>query len=299
MGAVGLVVVSSAASAEPNPQDSTPPSQIPPSPPATAPAASTEAAAPSPASTASTASTAPASSSATTPAASVPTASDPSNERVGEAARWQIGASVGIQIPTGKVARSLDIQDAIGVGPLASLQVGYHLNPRWALVYQASGALSATKPKLCPESVDCATSVLLTSILGVRHYLDPFESFTPWIGVGLGIDATLLGQKSTASKQLEVNGKPVESWSHGYIGPALLLEGGADHKLSRHWDIGPYGSLTVGEYLTQVTSIKPVSTDGKQANSDLSSSAIGSPRPHVLITFGLRLAYVPLLITQV
>jgi hypothetical protein len=150
----------------------------------------------------------------------------------------EIGLRLGYGVPLGKTsdADDAELSKVYGGKIPIWLDAGALLtrNIMVGLYGQYAPALMADD--FCSDG-DCSGNVIRFGLQG--HYrLSPGESTNPWVGVGIGYEI--------ASAKREVGGVSFSGSTSGI--EFVNLQGGADFELSRGFDVGPFASLSIGQY---------------------------------------------------
>ena len=174
------------------------------------------------------------------------------------AGHFRLGLRTGYGLPIGRYAdvrtiatfRDQDVNalndDTYGVIPFW-LDAGYWITPR--LLLGAYFAFGIVLPKVapasnplsggCPEGVDCA-AIGLRAGIQAEYAFAPGAGVQPWLALGLGYEWV-----DTTIRDRDI-GLEVKS---GHRGPELLqLSGGADFRLSPHFGLGPFATLSALHY---------------------------------------------------
>jgi len=89
----------------------------------------------------------------------------------------------------------------------------------------------------CPDGADCSASDIRFGLQG-QYHLSPAESMDPWLGVGIGYEM--------AKSKTSGGGQEVVNKISGF--EFLNLQGGLDFQASEGLGVGPFLSLSVGQY---------------------------------------------------
>lgn len=200
----------------------------------------------------------------------------------------QIFVRTGLSMPVGRFSASgrpltEGIQGAVplildvGGKPLDRLFVGAYLgfNP---------GLVGEQYRKLCTGDVSCSANNVRLGI-EVQVHLFPASHYNPWVGVGVGIEATTISVDSNEASADSSQLAAARSGAGSLQGPELLhLMGGFDNRLSDTFGFGPFVAFTLGRYET-ITSRNSVGVNR--------TLAITSPATHGWLMAGVRLVLFP------
>ena len=207
---------------------------------------------------------------------------------------FELGGRLGYGIPMGKVSDmgtgNNDLSSVIsGMVPL-QFDIGYRVIPNLMVggyFMYGFGITGDDLQKLCDAGetfgadVSCSAHDIRLGVQAHYHFL-PDQTVDPWLGAGIGyewlgfsVEQSALGQSSTAS----VTG-------HGW--EFVNLQGGVDFGLAPGIGLGPFLSLSVGQYDTSSSSC-----DGDGCtSSDSRSNDIDKKALHEWLTLGVRGTFV-------
>jgi opacity protein-like surface antigen len=179
----------------------------------------------------------------------------------------ELGARLGYSLPAGSTMGNESLSDGFSGQLPVQMDVGYRINPHFYV--GAYGQLGYAFPK-----GDCSVPGVSCSGLGTRlginaqYHVLPDAKFDPWIGVGTGYEwltAKMSGGNQTAS-----------ATAHGF--ELVNLQIGGDYRVSKQFAIGPFASLSLGQFSKQSTSI-----NGQDLSGDIQNTAL-----HEWITLGVK-----------
>jgi hypothetical protein len=150
---------------------------------------------------------------------------------------------VGFGVPHGDFAGAGFANPVLALGDTVDfkipiwLELGYRFSPTiWGTLFLEL-APASVRSSACATSFDCSASDVRLGI-EVQVHLRPRQQLDPWLGVGFG--AEFLNVKKTG---------PAPTLEQRYSGWEVpLLEGGLDVALAPRFSLGPYGSLSFGQY---------------------------------------------------
>jgi outer membrane protein W len=203
----------------------------------------------------------------------------------------QSGAEIGVRTGyafaaghTGALANSNDqnLGDWIsGQWPIW-VDAGYRFNPNWYLggyVQYGFGFVNDDRQTGCRNAnVDCSASDTRLGVMGRYHFV-PAWQFSPWVGLGVGYEWTSLSvHESVLSTTTDT------SWS-GF--EFANIQVGADYQIASRFLLGPFLSLSFGQYRNTSTTISRGSSSST-SDQDLAKESI-----HEWILIGVRAAFKP------
>ena len=203
----------------------------------------------------------------------------------------QSGAEIGVRTGyafaaghTGALANSNDqnLGDWIsGQWPIW-VDAGYRFNPNWYLggyVQYGFGFVNDDQQTGCRNAnVDCSASDTRLGVMGRYHFV-PAWQFSPWVGLGVGYEWTSLSvHESVLSTTTDT------SWS-GF--EFANIQVGADYQIASRFLLGPFLSLSFGQYRNTSTTISRGSSSST-SDQDLAKESI-----HEWILIGVRAAFKP------
>jgi OmpW family len=210
-----------------------------------------------------------------------------SQERSAEDQGFALGLRAGYGLPFGKFGsvgdgggEGGDVKDLVtSVVPL-QVDAGYFINSRLyvgANFQYGVGFLNED----CPEEASCRASQLRFGV-NVAYHFEPTETLRPWVGLGVGYEMLDL---SVSASEGGVSGKATTS-IRGLEFAAL--QSGLDYRVNRTFSVGPFVTLTAGQYST-VSSRIEVDGDGGFFDDVDTSQDIEEKAFHVWLQGGVRM----------
>ena len=188
------------------------------------------------------------------------------------AAGPEIGFRSGFTLPLGNLDNEgggTALSDLFnGFIPLTA-DLGFRFTPNLYVGLTGTYAFGITK---CVAGASCSGHDVALG-LDVRYHALPGEQIDPWVGIGSGyewLSETVAGPGSTA----DIGAKGFEF---------LHLQLGADFSMTPNLKVGPFVQLGLAQY-----SSEDLTLNGTPQPSTLNNKAI-----HELLTFGLRVAFLP------
>jgi hypothetical protein len=192
----------------------------------------------------------------------------------------ELGVRAGYTRPPGRspaVSRSLG--DGLQAMIPLTLEAGYRIGHAYlgAAFQYAFGRLDEDRGEEACRAGDCSVRGLAITANLLYHLL-PAERLDPWFGVGFGYETLTVRKDKVPS--------PYGSWETSDTARGFQfasLQAGGDLRLWSHLAVGPFASLTLGEYFayrhTARESFGSTDNSGGLKDADLYQS----------ITFGLRI----------
>jgi hypothetical protein len=194
----------------------------------------------------------------------------PSTDRPGV----DLGIRLGYAIPIGNIsgAPGDGMNDNFwGAIPFV-LEAAYRINDAISVGGLFQDALLQLKDNAttgCGNGLSCSGSVLRLGVQGTYHISSLGHStFIPWVGVGTGYEWLRL--------HLSQGGTSVSSAARGV--EFLTIHVGADFRQSPELSLGPFVSLSIGQYETETF----------ETNSNSTSVTIANTALHGWIQLGVR-----------
>jgi opacity protein-like surface antigen len=203
----------------------------------------------------------------------------------------QSGAEVGVRTGyafaaghTGALANSDDqnLGDWIsGQWPIW-IDAGYRFNPSLYLggyFQYGFGFVNEDQRTGCRNAnVDCSASDTRLGVMG-RYHFGPAWQFSPWVGLGFGYEwASVSIHESVFSTTTDI----------GFSGFEFAnLQVGADYDVASRFVIGPFFSLSFGQYRNRSTTVSGGSSSSTTDQSPAKESI------HEWFLIGLRAAFKP------
>lgn len=178
----------------------------------------------------------------------------------------ELGARLGYSLPAGSTAENQSLSDGFSGQLPVQIDVGYRINPHFYV--GAYGQLGYAFPKSdCASGASCSGLDTRVGISAQYHIL-PEAKFDPWVGVGTGYEwLTAKVSQGDAS---------ASETAHGFEFVNLQL--GGDYRVSNQFAIGPFASLSLGQFSKQSLSL-----NGRDTSGDIDKTAL-----HEWITLGVK-----------
>jgi opacity protein-like surface antigen len=200
----------------------------------------------------------------------------------------EIGARLGYAFSAGHLGAPPNgtdnpLGDYVGGQVPVWLDAGYRFNHDFYLGAYFSygfGVVNDDRQNVCRNAnVDCSASDLRVGLMG-RVHLPPLAQLSPWLGLGVGyewgsftLEQSAIGSTSTDS-----------SWS-GF--EFANLQVGADYKVASKVVIGPFVSVSIGQFRHLSTTLTTGNNEGT-TDQDLAKTSL-----HEWILIGARVAFAP------
>lgn len=196
----------------------------------------------------------------------------------------QIGLrSLGWSVPMGKMSENgRPVTQAIkGAFPLI-LDLGGKISRRFfvgAYLGFNPGIEGSIFKDLCRGDVTCTANNVRVG-LQVQLHLRPAARINPWVGLGVGSEATTITAESRIGNYTQTRGG-----TSSFQGIELMhLVLGADYRAHEVWGFGPFVAFTLGRY--QTTTARNVLGNNK-------TNAIDLPANHQWLIAGVRVVIFP------
>jgi outer membrane protein W len=162
------------------------------------------------------------------------------------------------------------------------IDAGYRFNPNWYLGGYAQyglGFVNDNQLAVCRNAnVDCSASDTRLGVMGRYHFVPEWQ-FSPWVGLGFGYEwASLSIHESVLSSTTDT------SWS-GF--EFANLQVGADYRIASRFLIGPFLSLSFGEYRNISTTLS------RGSSSSTTDQSLAKESIHEWILIGVWAAFKP------
>jgi len=181
-----------------------------------------------------------------------------------------LGARIGYGAPWGDLSSDVGSVGSFVPGKIPIwLELGYRLNRVFSINLYGELSPAWVDSTYCVPGFECGASNFRLGV-DMQFHLGAHQPVDPWFGVGIGLEwlnARYFDGANGASAH--------ETWS-GWEFP--LLEAGLDLAASPNFSIGPYVSLSIGQY-TQYT-LDELGTS--------TSYGIGSPAYHGWLQIGVK-----------
>jgi hypothetical protein len=180
-------------------------------------------------------------------------------------AQFFVGARLGYAIPWGDVEKSAPLKDVVKSGIPLQLDLGLKLGKALAVGVYGGYAFLQQKTD-CTSPASCSTTDLRFGAQANLHAANT-EKTEFWGGVALGYEKI--------NTHVSGGGSSADFYDTGY---EAALQGGLDYLASPSFRVGPFASLSVGQY---------TKTGAKGGGSTVSGD-ITDKTFHGFITIGLR-----------
>lgn len=206
-------------------------------------------------------------------------------ERAAEDRGLSFGLRAGYGAPFGKFG-SMDGTSGGDVSDLVSrvipLQVdaGYFFNSNLYLGASFQYGLGSLKED-CPEGASCSARQLRFGV-NLAYHFNPSPTLQPWVGLGVGYEALDL---SISASEGSVSGKATTS-IRGF--EFASFQGGLDYRVNKTVSVGPFVTLTAGQYATVKSTIE-FDDDGGLFEDTEESDDIEEKEFHAWLQGGVRL----------
>ncbi len=205
-------------------------------------------------------------------------------ERAAEDRGLSFGLRAGFGAPFGKFgsmggSSGGDVGDSVsGVIPL-QVDAGYFFNSNLYLGASFQYGLGSLKED-CTEGASCSARQLRFGV-NLSYHFQPSETLRPWVGAGVGYETLDLGV-STSEGPLAAK---VTTSIRGF---EFAFQGGLDYRVNKLFSVGPFVTLTAGQYATVKSSIE-VDGDGGFFEDAEESDDIEKKEFHAWLQGGVRL----------
>ena len=201
----------------------------------------------------------------------------------------EIGARIGYGWSAGQLGAppngtDNDVGDFVSGQVPLWLDAGYRFTDLFYLggfFQYGFGTVNNDQQNYCRNAnVDCSASDIRLGVMG-RLQLPPILVAEPWLGLGVGYEwgafslhQSILGNSDTDS-----------SWS-GF--EFANLQAGADFRIAQKVSLGPFVSVSFGQFQNTKTSTTPAGGATTTTDQDLTKKSL-----HEWIMFGARFAFMP------
>jgi outer membrane protein W len=188
----------------------------------------------------------------------------------------KLGLRLGYAIPSGKVfgdnntvggqpLTSTKLSDLVSGGVPIQLDAGYMVTDN--ILVGLYGQYAFVSEKNCDTGADCSAHDIRLGVQAQYHIM-PDQFVDPWLGIGVGYE-WLSDSESAGGVSQDTTLKGLEF---------LNLQGGADFQAASAFTVGPFLSLSLGQYAS-------LSTSGPLANL---SGSLDNKALHEWITIGAK-----------
>jgi opacity protein-like surface antigen len=200
----------------------------------------------------------------------------------------EIGARLGYAFSAGHLGAPPNgtdnpLGDYVGGQVPVWLDAGYRFNHDLYLGAYFSygfGVVNDDRQGLCRNAnVDCSASDLRLGLMG-RLHLPPIAQLSPWLGLGIGYE-----WGSFSLQQSAVGSTDTDSGWSGFELANLQL--GADYKLAPKIAIGPFLSVSIGQF-RHLSTTMAIGNNTGTTDQDLAKTSL-----HEWILIGARVAFAP------
>jgi hypothetical protein len=191
---------------------------------------------------------------------------------------FTFGARLGVAMPNGSVAEGgWSVSDEIKYAVPVVLEAGWRFSPRWTLggyFQYARAAIATDAPQGsggCKSAGSgCSNAKQLRAGAQVLLTPPPRGQLEPWVGVGTGLEWLSYDlHDPSSSGTLELSG-----WEW------VNLQAGVGWRAASHVKVGPYASISIGQY----DHLSLVTTSGSESGKIPG----GNRATHTFIQLGVR-----------
>lgn len=188
---------------------------------------------------------------------------------------FQVAARAGVAIPLGDAAKDMPLSDGLGAQFAAIVDIGGKVIPQifiGAYLGANVGAVGSQTSKDC-DQVQASGCLGLTYRIGVQlqYHIIPDGKVDPWIGYGIGYEATRVTGSSSGT-----------TFSTTLVGPEYgHILAGVDFRLTKIFGIGPFVDFSFGKYTN-------VSSQPSGRSADITDTAM-----HEWLTIGAKFLFFP------
>lgn len=191
----------------------------------------------------------------------------------------EVGLRTGFGIPFGQVSKDSpgDLSDTIDGAIPIWLDIGYRFNPDFFVGLY--GQYAYALPGVCEDlpGGDCSIADIRLGLQAHYHIL-PMEVVDPFVGGGIGLEWLAI--------DFDVEGREIASTGFGV--EFLNLQFGLDIGAAPHFVVGPFATVTLGEYMEASLSCSGGGCPSGDMDMDIEDKAI-----HGWVFLGARAAYTP------
>jgi hypothetical protein len=189
---------------------------------------------------------------------------------------FQLAIRTGVAIPMGSLAKGADLSDAFSPQVPITVDIGGKIIPELFLGGYAGlaiGGAGGAASDVCDRYDLSCTAVGLRIGLQIQYHIIPDGKANPWIGYGIGYEATSLSGSGHGNDISET------------VGGVELAHfmAGVDFRVNRTFGIGPFADLSLGKY-TQY--------DNDNVNGD-SNIPSDQRKLHEWLTIGVKFTFFP------
>ena len=205
--------------------------------------------------------------------------------RLGYALPMGTEGRIAVQGTTATGSNSLS-DDFKGMIPII-IDAGYRINPSiYVGAFFQYGFMSINTDNSsnysCTTGIDCSAHDIQIGA-NLHYHILPAASFDPWVGIGVGYEWVGLSAKGTVSV-LGTSFSVDESIRvHGF--QFLNLQAGGDFRATPDFGVGPFISLSLGQYSSYSTTVNVANTT-TTTSGDMTDKGL-----HEWLTIGVRGQY--------
>lgn len=184
--------------------------------------------------------------------------------------RLRVTGLSGVAVPFGKLTLKDELHDAIPTAYLIGADVAWGPLEPLDFGIMAGAIIGLGEPDICPQpSSSCTLAVGGQFALRARYYFLQARRFTPWVGLGAGLDVLkITGQSTMTDSGILFDSSTVTRRSSTYLGPLGVLLVGADFRVRPKLALGGFAALAVSPYMTVKDT---VNVDGEDVTSSSGS----------------------------
>ena len=193
-----------------------------------------------------------------------------------------VSLRVAYGLPGGKAADDLPLSEAASRNVPLWLDVGYRVSAYISAgVYASYGLVHMTAENTCTSSLTCSAKNARLGVEGFYHLM-PADLLDAYAGAGIGYEWM----------NFKVANPNDDSLDFGYRGFELNLHGGGDFSIMPGVTIGPFATLSIGQYSSTWMSTSLNQDSSEWTSGTTISQGIGDDKTlHYWFHFGVRATY--------
>jgi hypothetical protein len=187
---------------------------------------------------------------------------------------FELGLRVGYSRPMGGIAQDAPLSDIVSSRFPLWFDVGFRIGPHWYVGAFLQYGFVSMPSSYCGK---CSAHDIAGGA-GAMVHLTPHALIDPWLGIGAGYES-VSGTEHTFGNNFSFSGFQL-----------FNLQGGVDYTLE-HLALGPFVSLSVGQYSTSTITVFPDPALGGNGSVSTTVGDIKGQVLHEWLTIGVRGAY--------
>jgi hypothetical protein len=207
--------------------------------------------------------------------------------RAAPAPAIDLGVRLGFATAGGEAVAGDAMSNHVASAITFGFDAHYRFDPHLAVGLYVLPAFGLRAPGGCPSDASCSSGGGQVGVEGKYRLLDESSDFIPWVSAGLGLDVLQHKETvTTTTSGIVFQGQRRDERETFAYGPELMVQAGADARLSRSFTLGGWAGLAISQYWGTKYRARVNGDD-----VDSSSGSVDEKAVHTWLFFGVRGAF--------